>query len=591
MTALAREWLRLDKDPETRLEIENLLQRQDFSKLEELLGSRLVFGTAGLRARMGAGFARLNSLTIIQTSQGLAEYLLEEGNVSAGVVIGYDARHNSKKFAELTAAAFIARGIPVWWYEDLVHTPMVPFGVKHLHAAAGIMITASHNPAQDNGYKVYASNACQINTPADEKIAASIRNNLEPQTWDLTEQARLRKPILDSMKERYFAELTHYAGEIRHDLPLCVYTPMHGVGLPYMRAASASSDSITVVEEQARPNPDFPTVQYPNPEEDGALTLAKATADRINVRLIIANDPDADRFAAAEKVDGHWHQFTGDQVGVLLATFLFETGKLTSESLALTTAVSSQMLSVVANNAFKVRETLTGFKWLGNLALEMGGQFGYEEALGYMFPQIVRDKDGIVAAVVFLEACAAWGSPWKRLQQLYQQYGYFETMNTYWKSPNLATTANVFEQIRALGTPHPIHVAGLRILRWRDLTIGYDSETPDHRPILPSSSGTQMITCWLEGNGPLNNAQDSSDGIRFTARASGTEPKIKGKRILMPSWGNTNIRSNLLVYLECQAKHQEAARNGAASMLKFLSEEWFADPRLRIEKKYQDGFR
>lgn len=164
LEALTQEWLRLDRDEATRIEILELVKQQNVKKLEILLGSRLSFGTAGLRAQMGAGFSRLNSLTIIQTSQGLAQYLIEEESTSvatAGVVIGYDARHNSKKFAELAAAAFIAKGIRVWWYEDLVHTPMIPFAVKYLHAAAGIMITASHNPKDDNGYKVYGSNACQ----------------------------------------------------------------------------------------------------------------------------------------------------------------------------------------------------------------------------------------------------------------------------------------------------------------------------------------------------------------------------------------------------------------------------------------------
>lgn len=162
--ALTQEWLRLDKDETTKTEILELVKQQNMQELQILLGSRLSFGTAGLRARMGAGFSRINSLTIIQTSQGLAQYLLEEEKVSAamaGVVIGYDARHNSKKFAELAAAAFIAKGIRVLWYEVMVHTPMVPFAVKQLHAAAGIMVTASHNPKHDNGYKVYGSNACQ----------------------------------------------------------------------------------------------------------------------------------------------------------------------------------------------------------------------------------------------------------------------------------------------------------------------------------------------------------------------------------------------------------------------------------------------
>ena len=591
MAALAQDWLRLDKDPETRSEIKCLLDRRDFDGLNKSLGSKLAFGTAGLRARMGAGFARLNSLTIIQTSQGLAEYLLNEGKASAGIVIGYDARHNSKKFAEFAAAAFIAKGIPVWWYEDLVHTPMVPFGVRYLGAAAGVMITASHNPAQDNGYKVYGSNGCQINSPADEEIATSISKNLEPLTWDLTVQFKQRKPILQSVRVKYFEALKQYIGESTEDLPSYVYTPMHGVGLPYMTDAINSADRMKIVEEQALPNPDFPTVQYPNPEENGALDLAKSTADRNGIKLIIANDPDADRFAAAENVDGRWHQFTGDQVGVLLATYLLETKRLKANDLALTSAVSSQMLSVIAQDLFTVEETLTGFKWLGNRALENGGQYAYEEALGYMFPQIVFDKDGIAAAAIFLHACAAWRSPWARLQQLYRKYGYFETMNTYWKSPDIATTATVFERIRNFAAPYPTHVARRKVLRWRDLTTGYDSQTEDHKPVLPSSRNSQMITIWLEGSGAENSSGEVDDGIRFTVRASGTEPKIKSKCMFCQRSSDAdNGNFPLIVYLECQARHQPAARNGAIRVLSLVRDEWFDDANLVIENKYRDGF-
>lgn len=537
----AREWLRLDQDLETRSVIETLLERQDFSGLQELLTPRLAFGTAGLRACMGAGFGRINSLTIIQTSQGLGEYLLKKGIASRGIVIGYDARHNSKKFAELAAAAFIAKNIPVYWYEDLVHTPMVPFGVEHLNAAAGIMITASHNPAQDNGYKVYASNGCQINSPVDEEIAASIIDNREPITWDLTEQASQRKPVLDSMKAKYFDIVEQCVGRHTLDFPKFVYTPMHGVGLPYMEAMVGATGCMLAVAEQAYPDPDFPTVRYPNPEEDGALTLAKTTADQADVRLIFANDPDADRFAAAEKVDGRWIQFTGDQVGILLAYFLRETGKLGSDVWALTTTVSSRMLPVIANDVFNVGETLTGFKWLGNKALDLetSGEsvaFGYEEALGYMFPKIVHDKDGIAAALTFLHACTAWGSPWAKLQQLYNSYGYFETMNTYWKSPDPATTGSILMRIRTFGEAVPfkvVEVASRKVLRWRDLTIGYDTGTKDHKSALPLSTRSPIITFWLEGQHPTSDMDEGDDGVRLTIRGSGTEPKIKSKQTLL----------------------------------------------------------
>lgn len=486
---------------------------------------------------MRAGFAFLNSLTIIQTSQGLAEYLLREepGAAAAGVVIGHDARHNSRKFAELTASAFISKGIKVWWYEDLVHTPLVPFGVKQLHAAAGIMITASHNPAQDNGYKVYGSNGCQINSPVDAKIAASILENLEPLTWRVIENTTLRENVLSRMTSKYL-EVVSKVGDFsiyQRSPPRFVYTPMHGVGLKYMTAAVDIlnlSGYITVVEQQAQPDPDFPTVKFPNPEENGALDLAKSIADQENIRLIMANDPDADRLAVAEKRDGNqWYQFSGDQLGVLLVAALSQRiVGVRSDNFMLTSAVSSQMLFYMAQSeGFSTVETLTGFKWLGNCAfdLQKSGKtvhFAYEEALGYMIPDIVLDKDGIAAAILFLSACTEWVSPWAKLQQLYEKYGYFETMNTYWRSPDICTTQKTFDRIRELGDPFPTFIGGRKVLRWRDLTRAYDSDTSGHVPELPSSKDSQMITCWLDET-------LFDQGVRFTIRASGTEPKIKSQ--------------------------------------------------------------
>ncbi|KAL8869903.1 MAG: hypothetical protein Q9174_003921 [Haloplaca sp. 1 TL-2023] len=525
---------------------------------------------------MGAGFNRFNAVTVIQTSQGLAEYLLSStpDAAPAGIVIGHDARHNSDRFAELTAAVFETKGFAVWWYDDVVHTPLVPFAVKALKAAAGVMITASHNPAKDNGYKVYGSNGCQINTPEDALIAASIMQNLEPLIWGLKGQST-RKPILTRMKERYLECLRDQLGSRAADKPgdPFVYTPMHGVGLQYMRAAldmAAMKDTISVVGEQATPDPDFPTVQYPNPEEKGALDLAMALADQKHITLILANDPDADRFAVAEKVDSVWRQFTGDQVGILLAYWSFSgmNRQATLDDHFLTSAVSSQMLSYLGKaEGFSVRETLTGFKWLGNIAQELQGQgkhvkFAYEEAQGYMFPNVVHDKDGIAAAMVFLRACASWGSPWVKLQALYKTYGFFETANTYWRSPSVERTRMAFEQIRKIQQPFPSRISGRKVLRWRDLTTGYDSADESQIPDLPVSSNGQMITCWLDRS-------ESDHGVRFTVRASGTEPKIK-------------------VYLECHGAQQYTARQGALQMLSWLKKEWFGSDELRIEESFAD---
>lgn len=595
---LVEEWLRQDKDPVTRAEIEQLAARNDIQELERRMKPRIAFGTAGLRARMEAGFSRMNRLTVIQTSQGLAQYLLDNvrGSKEAGIVIGYDGRHNSRIFAESAAATFQAKGVKVWWYENLVHTPMVPFGVVNLRAAAGIMITASHNPAIDNGYKVYGHNGCQIKSPVDKLIAASILANLEPLTWETGREVLSQLcNVSDAMIRTYFMNLKKLiSNSLRVDrVPRFVYTPLHGVGLPFMEGAVRAilnhrveesqdqmytpNEIMKVVDSQAHPDPYFSTVKYPNPEEKGALDLAMALADHEGINLILANDPDADRFAVAEKVNGYWYQFTGDQIGVLLGEYISQTQNRSQDTSTieseipqaqhgdgsmtmLTSAVSSQMLACIGESkGFAVEETLTGFKWLGNRGLELGSRvvFAYEEALGYMLPQIVHDKDGIAAAMMFLQACSIWESAWAKLQDLYNLYGYFETLNTYWGCSDQALVSTVFADIRQNTSFFPVQRG---ILRVRDMTKGTDTGTYSKKPDLPIDPETQMLTFWLSGS-------LSDDGIRFTIRASGTEPKVK-------------------IYLECRGRDQAKARSGALGVLSVINSTWFNDPRLVMEEKY-----
>ncbi|KAF2445457.1 hypothetical protein P171DRAFT_430872 [Karstenula rhodostoma CBS 690.94] len=566
---LAQEWLRLDKDKSTTDEIYKLLVQGNASELERRLHPRIAFGTAGLRGPMQAGFACMNSLTVIQASQGLAAYLLKtEKNVKTrGIVIGRDARHNSKKFAKLAAAAFVAKGIKVWWYETPSHTPLVPFGVRELGAAAGVMVTASHNPARDNGYKVYWSNGCQIIPPHDAGIAAAILENLKPVSWDtsVVDEHLMVEGSLGLVLDQYHKAIQYAAHpedpstKIEPGLRF-VYTPMHGVGLPAMERCAEDlgvASQMVVVKEQADPDPDFPTVKFPNPEEKGALDLAMQTADASSISLILASDPDADRLAAAEKVDGKWHIFTGNQLGILLASYLFSrypVDKPRDKLAMLASTVSSRMLHALAQKeGFHFTETLTGFKWLGNVArtLKATGYdvvFAFEEALGYMIPQTVHDKDSITAAAIFLTAAAHWASqgltPYAHLQKLYQHVGYFEDANTYLVSPSPVTTTAVFTAVRALGSPHPTQLGARTITRWRDLTVGYDSQTEDHVPDLPVDKTAQMITCELD------------DGSRFTVRGSGTEPKIK-------------------LYIECVATSSAAAKAAANEVLADLLREWF----------------
>jgi phosphoglucomutase len=567
---LAQEWLKIDRDPYTREEMQKLVDSNNVEELEKRLRTRIAFGTAGLRARMEAGFSRMNCVTVIQASQGLAAYVVERVPHARhlGVVIGYDARHNSKKFAKLAAAAFVSENIKVWWCEVPIATPLVPFAINELRCAAGIMITASHNPAQDNGYKVYWQNGCQIIPPHDGWIAESILQNLEIVSWDkhIVDNSLLVEGAYGLVAEKYLTAVKvasdPYDFLKKKGLDLShmnfSYTAMHGVGLPYMTLAMAAiglEEYMKVVQEQAHADPNFPGLPFPNPEEKGALDVAKWSADRNGTSLILATDPDADRLAVAEKVDGKWIQFSGNQLGILIASHIFATYNGNKKKLAMiASTVSSRMLAYVAEQeGFHFAETLTGFKWMGNKALELDTQgydtrFAFEESIGYMIPGVVKDKDGVAAAATFLTAVARWRheknlTPWQKLQQLYKKYGHFEEANTYFTSPSPEVTKTVFDNIRDLGHPFPKTLGHRNVTSWRDLTYGWDSSTEDRKPVLPVDSTSQMLTCDIEGN------------VRMTVRASGTEPKIK-------------------VYIECRMSSEDGAKKVANEVLNDLIIHW-----------------
>ncbi|KAJ5396754.1 Phosphoglucomutase [Penicillium cosmopolitanum] len=558
-------------DPKTRSEIEQLRDDGAETELELRLKQRIEFGTAGLRGRMAAGFACMNSLTVIQASQGLAKFIKTQRPeiASQGVVIGHDARHNSDRFAVLAANAFIALQIPVWFFDQEAPTPLVPFGVNHFKAAAGIMVTASHNPPQDNeslytGYKVYSSNGAQINRPEDGEIAQSILENLEPwpTAWeDQRPSEYLHDKSYRELLPHYVKRVEQYARSTVSDWKSprpFVYTPLHGVGglvLPTV-CQSLGIKNFVSVPAQEKPDPDFPTVKFPNPEEAGALDLAMETADKEGKTLIIANDPNADRFAVAERVNGKWFLFTGNHVGVLLASHVFDSLDMTtdlSKTTVLTTTVSSGMLgSMAAAKGCQFQETLTGFKWMANVArdLEKDGQtvpFAYEEALGYMFPSVCYDKDGITAAAVFLAAEAKWRDQgltiYDKLQQIFATHGHHETMNNYFRSPNPELTIKLFQGIRSGSFLTDKKLGPFKVLRWRDLTEGYDSASSNNKPDLPEDPTSQMLTLWLDR------------GVRFTFRGSGTEPKVK-------------------FYIESHGDSLDDATKAVCDAFMAISEEW-----------------
>ncbi|XP_066935115.1 phosphopentomutase-like [Clytia hemisphaerica] len=541
-----KDWLKWDKNEQTSSEIQNLLKMKDYEALSKCLLKRMEFGTAGLRSALGAGFSKMNDLTVIQASQGLCKYLIGqfEDIKERGVVIGHDARYGSHRFARLSAAIFLHCGIKVYLYSDIVCTPFVPFGVVKYNCVAGIMVTASHNPKEDNGYKVYYSNGAQIIPPHDKGISDSIMANLEPLATSWDEDIHKTSPLcidpLDEVMNDYMKTIQthcHHRDVNKTSTYNITYTAMHGVGERFEIEAfkAFSLKPFFTTPEQAKPDPDFPTVKYPNPEEGkGALTLAMKTAEANNSSFIIANDPDADRLAIAEKnKDGAWKIFTGNEIGLLLGWWSFNKHKEQNPSLypgdsvnMIHSTVSSMILQSIGKvEGFKVHETLTGFKWMGNVAdeLQKGKKhvlFAFEEAIGFMFGTQVLDKDGISAGAIISEMATYLNSKGKtvaeHLEELYQRYGMHISNNSYLICHSQPTIKSIFHRMRTMENgSYPSKVGPFKVLGVRDLTgEGYDSSTPDKKPTLPTSS-SNMITFKFD------------EGCVATIRTSGTEPKIK----------------------------------------------------------------
>ncbi len=403
-----RAWQAVDPDPATRRELDELVAAGDTAELAERFAGRLQFGTAGLRAALGAGPMRMNRVVVRRAAWGLVRYLLETDPAAGerGLVIGYDARRNSDVFAVDTARVAAALGVRSRILPGPLPTPVLAYSVVGLDAAAGVMVTASHNPPQDNGYKVYLGDGAQIVPPHDAGISARIAQ--APDDVALAAQD-------DALIEVLGAEaFDPYLDSIRHVAPedarvSVAYTPMHGVGGELLLAAfrRAGLAPPAVVEAQFRPDPAFPTVAFPNPEEPGAMDLLLELAARTGADIAIANDPDADRLGAAIPTsDGGWRKLTGDELGWLLADHILDT-TTGDDRLVVTTVVSSSLLAdMAAHHGVHYAETYTGFKWIGRTILDHPQWrfvFGYEQALGYLVAPLPLDKDGISAAVLVAE--------------------------------------------------------------------------------------------------------------------------------------------------------------------------------------------
>lgn len=546
VTAKVNEWLLWDKNEVTRKQIEQLHKSGDHDRLRKLLVDRLEFGTAGLRGVMGPGYAAMNDLVIIQTSQGVAKYILSTlpDATKKGVAIGYDGRYNSHRFARLAAVAFLQLNIPVYLFSKLTPTPFIPFTVLRLGCSAGIMVTASHNPKDDNGYKVFWSNGPQIIPPHDSGIHASIKKNLEPweKAWDIeqTESNPLCKDPLAEVSKQYYELIasTTFDRSVNEKCDLTfTFTSMHGVSHTYMVQAfeTCGFKHFVPVKEQMDPDPEFPTVKFPNPEEGkSALDLSFATADKAGSRLILANDPDADRLAVAERQPNkEWKVFTGNEIGGLLGWWLWHCYRAKNPNTPaddvymISSTVSSKILSAIAaKEGFNFVETLTGFKWMGNKACQLLKQgktvlLAFEEAIGYMCGTTVPDKDGVTAAMHVAQMAAYLDTKkltlTDQLGVLYDRYGYHVSNNSYYICHHQPTIKKMFERLRNYSgkNTYPRKLGSYTIKNIRDLTTGFDDTQPDNKAVLPTSSSSQMITFYFENS------------CVITIRTSGTEPKIK----------------------------------------------------------------
>lgn len=510
LLAAARAWAADDPDPATRAELEDLADRagSDDAARDELadaMSGMLEFGTAGLRGKLGGGPNRMNRAVVIRAAAGLTAYLRTVAD-EPFVVVGYDARTNSDVFAHDTCAFVTGMGGRAVVLPRPLPTPVLAYAIRHLGADAGVMVTASHNPPQDNGYKVYVGDGSQIVPPVDGLIAAEI-DRVEsvasvPRAddgWDT---------LGDDVLEAYLDDVvTVVSPDAPRELTV-VHTALHGVGSETVRRAflAAGFAEPLPVPSQAEPDPMFPTVSFPNPEEPGAMGAALELAEQTGPDLVVANDPDADRCAVAVPGPGGWRMLRGDEVGALLGSYVLERGVAqdSPDAVFANSIVSSRLLAAMCRAAgVRHEETLTGFKWIGRVP---GLRYGYEEALGYCVdPGHVRDKDGVSAALLVAELAATLKQQGRtlvdRLDDLARAHGVHATDSFSVRVEDLSLIGRIMERLR---TQPPTTVAGVEVARADDLARGDGG--------LPPTEGLRYHL---------------ADDSRIIVRPSGTEPKLK----------------------------------------------------------------
>ncbi len=529
-------WLQGNYDRDTKNEINSLLNSESFLELTDSFYKNLEFGTGGLRGIMGPGNNRINKYTIGSATQGLSNFLLKKyPGEKISVAVAHDSRNKSDYFAQITAEVFSANGIHVHFFKELRPTPELSFAIRHLGCKSGVMITASHNPKEYNGYKAYGWDGGQFTSPDDQMVMHEVS---AISTIDLVKFNRIENNIElidESLDDLYLDKITELsmsmeAIERQKDLKI-VYSPIHGTGITLVPAAlkKFGFENIHIVEEQSTPDGNFPTVIYPNPEEKEALNLALAKAKNIDADLVLATDPDADRVGIAIKNnEGEFILLNGNQTGSLLINYILsaweQKGKITGNEYVISTVVTTKLIEDIAlSKNVGFYETLTGFKWIGALITELQGKkifiAGGEESYGYLVGELVRDKDAVISCAFIAEMTAFYkdqgSSLYQAMLDMYEQYGFYkEKLVSITKKGKTGA-----EEIKALmerfRTNTPSSLGGSKVVRLKDYELGKESDllTGSEKTLnYPKSDVLQFIT---------------ADGCIISARPSGTEPKIK----------------------------------------------------------------
>lgn len=529
-------WLQGNYDEETKMEIRSLLDAKSFTELTDSFYKDLEFGTGGLRGLMGPGTNRINKYTIGSATQGLCNYLIKKyPGEKIKVAVAHDSRNHSNYLAQITTEVFSANGIHVYFFKALRPTPELSFAIRHLSCRSGVMITASHNPKEYNGYKAYGADGGQFKSPDDLIVIEEVASISDIDQVKFTRNDQNISFIGEEIDELYLNEivkLSVFPEAIQRQKELkIVYSPIHGTGITLVPNALKrfGFSNVTVVEEQAVPDGNFPTVVYPNPEEEDALALALAKAKEIDADLVLATDPDADRVGIAVKNnEGEFILLNGNQTGSLLINYMLSAwekkGKITGNEYIVSTIVTTQLLKDIAlSKNVSFYETLTGFKWIGALITELAGKktfiAGGEESYGYLIGELVRDKDAVISCAFIAEMSAYYkdqgSSLYQAMLEMYQTYGFYKEKLLSITKKGKSGAEEIKAMMERFRNNTPKSLGGSKVVCLKDYELGKETDlnTGEMKKLnFPKSDVLQFIT---------------ADGCIVSARPSGTEPKIK----------------------------------------------------------------